>query len=55
MIGVWSLAFLIAIVPLLPFSYFTGEGSYYGRSGVCLSIYLTNEVSYLAITSFTLN
>ena len=38
---VWLAGFTVAALPLLPIDYF-GE-RYYGRSSVCISIYLTNE------------
>ena len=41
MVFVWSFAFTLAIIPVLPFRYF--EGGYYSRSGMCISIHLTNE------------
>ena len=41
MAGVWFIAFLLAVIPLFPFEYF--KGGYYSRSGMCISIYLTNE------------
>ena len=41
MAGVWFAAFLLAVIPLFPLDYF--KGGYYSRSGMCISIYLTNE------------
>ncbi len=37
----WLVIIFIAIIPLFPSSYF--QGQFYSRSGVCLSIHLTNE------------
>lgn len=38
---IWLLATVIAIVPLFPSDYFQDE--FYSRSGVCVSIHITNE------------
>ena len=38
---VWVIAFMISVAPFLPLTYF-GE-SYYGRSGVCMALPITNE------------
>ena len=38
---VWLVAFVLAALPVFPLDYFNGR--YYGRSSVCISIYLTNE------------
>lgn len=43
MAGVWFLAFFLAVLPIFPLEYF--EGGYYSRSGMCISIHLTNEYS----------
>ncbi len=40
-LGVWTAMLIIAVIPLFPSSYF--QGKYYSRSGVCVSIHLTNE------------
>ncbi len=37
----WSFMILVAVIPLFPSSYF--QGQFYSRSGVCLSIHLTDE------------
>ena len=39
--GIWSFVLCLAIIPLFPIEYFAGE--FYSRSGVCISIYLTNN------------
>ncbi|ELT91487.1 hypothetical protein CAPTEDRAFT_106950 [Capitella teleta] len=41
--AVWALALLIALLPVLPIGYFGGGGDFYARSGVCLSLHITNE------------
>ncbi len=38
---VWLLGFIVSALPLLPISYF-GD-NYYGRSGVCMALPITNE------------
>ncbi len=43
MIVIWSVAFLIGIIPVLPLDYFAGE--FQARSSVCISIHLTAETS----------
>lgn len=40
LIGTWLLAAIIAGIPLLPLKYFNND--YYTRSGVCISLHLTN-------------
>lgn len=39
--GLWGLVICLALIPLIPGSYF--QGSFYSRSGVCVSLYITNE------------
>ena len=41
MASVWFVVFVLAVIPLFPGDYFAG--SYYSRSGVCISIHLTND------------
>lgn len=38
---IWLIAFIVGGIPLLPIDYF--GGNYYGRSGVCMALPLTNE------------
>ncbi len=38
---IWFLGFVVAAVPFIPISYF--DGNYYGRSGVCMALPITNE------------
>ncbi|XP_063844502.1 G-protein coupled receptor GRL101-like [Scylla paramamosain] len=40
MVGVWLVAFLLAAVPLFDVPYFK---DFYGRSGVCLALHITND------------
>ncbi|XP_070533608.1 G-protein coupled receptor GRL101-like [Ptychodera flava] len=40
MAALWLIVFFISAVPLFGLSYFT---DYYGRSGVCLALHITNE------------
>ncbi|MPD04693.1 G-protein coupled receptor GRL101 [Portunus trituberculatus] len=40
MIGVWLVSLLLAAVPLFDMPYFK---DFYGRSGVCLALHITNE------------
>ena len=40
-LGAWMVALVLSLLPLLPLEYFGGQ--FYGRSSVCISIYLTNE------------
>ena len=39
----WFLAILIALAPFIPGSYFDGE--FYSRSGMCISLHITDEVT----------
>ena len=39
--GAWMVALVLSLLPLFPLEYFGGQ--FYGRSSVCISIYLTNE------------
>lgn len=41
MVGVWVVAFLLAAVPL--FSSLPYFANFYGRSGVCLALHITDE------------
>ncbi len=38
---VWFLGFLVSVAPFIPIDYF--GGNYYGRSGVCMALPITNE------------
>ena len=40
---IWVLAIATAVAPLIPFSYF--DGKYYSRSGVCISLHITEEAT----------
>ncbi|KAK3881907.1 hypothetical protein Pcinc_013671 [Petrolisthes cinctipes] len=40
MTGVWAVAILLAALPLFGFQYFY---NFYGRSGVCLALHITND------------
>ena len=40
---IWVLATATAVAPLIPFSYF--DGKYYSRSGVCMSLHITEEAT----------
>lgn len=40
MVGVWVTVTLLAALPLLPIDFFA---HFYGRSGVCLALHITNE------------
>ncbi|XP_050710992.1 G-protein coupled receptor GRL101-like isoform X2 [Eriocheir sinensis] len=40
MVGVWGFSLFLAALPLMPFPYFD---NFYGRSGVCLALHITNE------------
>ncbi len=37
----WILAFVVSVAPFIPIDYF--GGNYYGRSGVCMALPITNE------------
>ncbi len=39
--SIWVLSFLVSVAPFLPIDYF--GGNYYGRSGVCMALPITNE------------
>lgn len=41
MICVWSLAIALGVAPLFPSPYFKGQ--FYSRSGVCVSLHITND------------
>ena len=43
LLAIWILAAVIAIVPFIPISYF--DGDFYSRSGMCISLHITEEVT----------
>ena len=53
----WGIGILLAVIPILPISYFGGK--FYSRSGVCLSLHLTRQTypgwEYSVAVSLALN